>query len=204
MTTQTSSPPQDFAAQRKALRASAIAAREALTPAHRSALMRTLEAHLGELVAHLAPQRLAFCWPYRGEPDLRAWMTQWLAADPARVALLPVVPHAAGPMSFRPWWPGMAMALDRHGIPHPPEGEAIVPDAVLIPCNAFDAAGYRVGYGAGYFDRTLATMETLPIGIAFESARVESVWPQPHDRAMHWIVTERGAFAADPQPRNIR
>ena len=188
--------------QRRALRARTIAARQALTATHRAALMRHLEIHLGELVARLAPTSLGFCWPYRGEPDLRAWVTHWLAADSKRIALLPVVPHQAGPMEFRRLIPGMEMPLDPHGIPHPAEGEPIVPDLILVPCNAFDAAGYRVGYGGGYFDRTLAVMDPVAVGLGFEFARVDDVWPQSHDRPMDWIVTEAGAFAS--QPRNMR
>ncbi|HJV25037.1 MAG TPA: 5-formyltetrahydrofolate cyclo-ligase [Aromatoleum sp.] len=179
---------------RKALRAYGIATREALTAAHRSALMRPLETHLQTLLAELRPTVLGFCWPFRGEPDLRAAVAHWLAADASRIAVLPIVPHQPGPMSFRRWTPGMEMPLDRHGIPHPPEGEPLVPDVVLIPCNAFDGAGYRVGYGAGYFDRTLAVMNPVAVGLGFEFARVDSVNPQPHDRPMDWILTERGAF----------
>lgn len=182
--------PQEY---RKALRLHGIATREALTAAHRSALMRPLETHLQALLAELRPTVLGFCWPFRGEPDLRSSITHWLAADAARIAVLPIVPHKPGPMSFRRWTPGMEMPLDRHGIPHPPEGDTLVPDVVLIPCNAFDGAGYRVGYGAGYFDRTLAVMNPVAVGLGFEFARVDSVHPQPHDRPMDWILTERGA-----------
>lgn len=192
----------DPAEQRRALRARTIAVRQALTATHRAALMRHFETHLGELVARLAPTTLGFCWPYRGEPDLRAWVAHWLAADASRIAALPVVPHQAGPMVFRRWIPGMEMPLDRHGIPHPAEGEPLVPDLILVPCNAFDAAGYRVGYGGGYFDRTLAVMDPVAVGLGFEFARVDDVRPQPHDRPMDWIVTEAGAFPA--QPRNMR
>ncbi|BAL26607.1 5-formyltetrahydrofolate cyclo-ligase [Azoarcus sp. KH32C] len=179
---------------RKALRAHSIATREALTAAHRSALMRQLEPHLQALLTELDPTVLGFCWPFRGEPDLRPSIIHWLSADPSRVAVLPVVPHKPGPMSFRRWMPGMEMPPDRHGIPHPPEGEALVPDVLLIPCNAFDAAGFRVGYGAGYFDRTLAVMNPVAVGLGFEFARADSVHPQPHDRPMDWILTERGAY----------
>jgi len=198
-------PVTELVQQRRALRARTIAAREALTATHRAALMRPLETHLGDLLARLAPTTLGFCWPYRGEPDLRAWVAHWLATDAARVAVLPVVPHQAGPMVFRRWTPGMDMPLDRHGIPHPPDGEPRIPDVMLVPCNAFDAAGYRVGYGGGYFDRTLAVMNPVAVGLGFEFARVEDVWPQAHDRPMDWILTERGAFSATPhQPRNMR
>lgn len=196
MTSEFPVPDIDIAQQRKLLRARGVAAREALTAAHRAALMRHLERHLGDLLARLAPTTLGFCWPYRGEPDLRAWVTHWLAADAGRTAVLPVVPHKAGPMAFRRWTPGMEMPLDRHGIPHPPDGTPLVPDVVLVPCNAFDSAGYRVGYGGGYFDRTLAVMHPIAVGIGFEFSRVASVWPQPHDRPMDWILTESGGFRA--------
>jgi 5,10-methenyltetrahydrofolate synthetase len=187
----------DVASRRRVLRAHAIAEREALTATRRAALMRPLEAHLTRLIAHLAPQRLAFCWPWRGEPDLRAWVTRWMAADAAREALLPVVLDKATPLVFRRWTAGMEMPFDRHGIPHPPAGEFIVPEVVLVPCNAFDGAGYRLGYGGGYFDRTLAVIEPVAVGIGFELGRAATVYPQAHDRPMQWIVTEAGAAPGD-------
>lgn len=179
---------------RRHLREQAIAKRRALSADQRDALTRRLEGHLDGLVARLAPRVLGFCWPYRAEPDLRAWVARWLEADAGRVAALPVVLEKDASMAFRRWRPGMALVADRHGIPHPPEGDALVPDVVLIPCNAFDAAGYRLGYGGGYFDRTLAIIDPIAVGLGFELGRAETVHPQPHDRPMDWIVTENGAF----------
>jgi 5,10-methenyltetrahydrofolate synthetase len=82
------------------------------------------------------------------------------------------------------------------GIPYPPDSEPIVPEAVLLPMNGWDAQGYRLGYGGGYFDRTLAALATKPlvIGISYEQARIETIWPQPWDVPMDFIVTERGAY----------
>ena len=199
-TTLSASAAADIERARRALRERALAERLALPAARRAALMRPLESHLDALVARLAPPVLAFCWPYRGEPDLRAWVCRWLAADGVRVAALPVVLDKAAPMVFRKWTPGMEMAFDRHGIPHPPPGETIVPDAVLVPFNAFDAAGYRLGYGGGYFDRTLALIDPVAIGVGFEFGRAATVHPQPHDRPMQWIVTEAGFFPARTAP----
>ena len=69
----------------------------------------------------------------------------------------------------------------------------------------FRSAGYRVGYGGGYFDRTLATMNPVAVGLGFEFSRVDSVQPQAHDQPMDWILTEQGAFPAPlAQPRNMR
>lgn len=190
-------------AARRKLRERAVAERLALSHERRCALTSRLETHLDALVARLAPTVLAFCWPYRGEPDLRAWVSRWVAHGDGseRVAALPVVLEKATPMVFRKWVPGMELSFDRHGIPHPPEGDAIVPDVVLVPCNAFDAGGYRLGYGGGYFDRTLAVIDPVAIGVGFEFGRAETVFPQPHDCPMDWIVTEDGAFRAEPGPR---
>lgn len=188
----------DIAALRKTLRKQAIAAREALPADTRAALSARIEAHLEILLKTLAPRTLAFCWPWRGEVDLVAWVGRWLAADPGRRAALPEVTEPAQPMGFRRWQPGDAMAVDHHGIPVPVDGARVTPDVILIPLNVFDAAGYRLGYGGGYFDRTLAALAPPPlcIGVAFELARTDSTHPQPHDRPMDWIVTEAGAYPA--------
>lgn len=188
----------ELAAARKKLRERAIAARAAMSERLRAECTAAIERGLAPLLASLDARMLGFCWPFRGEPDLRALVMRWLAADPRRRAALPVVQDKAAPMVFREWWPGMPLSADRHGIPIPGEGEPVVPDVVLIPLNAFDAAGYRLGYGGGYFDRTLAMIDSIAVGVGFESGRVVSTLPQSHDRPMDWIVTERGAFEVAP------
>lgn len=193
-------PEDDIVARRRALRNRVVAEREALTATARHALTHRLEAHLAALLDHIAPTVLGFCWPFRGEPDLQRFVTRWLAADRRRVAALPVVLDRDVPLVFRRWTPETVLVPDRHGIPHPPVGDTLHPDAVLVPLNAFDAAGFRLGYGGGYFDRTLAVLETCAIGVGFELGRVESVFPRPHDQRMDWIVTE----AETAQPRNMR
>jgi 5,10-methenyltetrahydrofolate synthetase len=88
------------------------------------------------------------------------------------------------------------MIEDRYGIHIPARGETLRPDAILMPLNAFDAAGYRLGYGGGYFDRSLAALSPRPhaVGVGFELARVDSIRPQAHDLPMDAIVTEAGTF----------
>ena len=186
--------PAPAAELRRALRAGRIAAREALPEEERRRLTACIETRLDELMASLRPATLAFCWPWRGEVDLLAWVTRWLAADAARRAALPVVVDAAAPLLFRRWQPGMRLDVDRHGIPCPPDGPALRPDALLVPLNVFDGGGYRLGYGGGYFDRSLAALRPAPvaIGVGFELARAASVHPQAHDQPMDWIVTEAG------------
>lgn len=204
-----SAPEPDFAAKRKYLREHALKLRQALPAERREALTGQLVRHLDGLMNTLAPHSLGFCWPYRAEPDLRAWVQMWLAAAPGRAALLPVVLERHAPMVFRRWIPGVPMALDRHGIPHPAEGEALVPEVLLVPLNAFDDRGYRLGYGGGYFDRTLAGMQTVAVGVGFELGRVADTHPQQYDRPMQWVVTEAGVMKprlAPPQlpDRNSR
>jgi 5,10-methenyltetrahydrofolate synthetase len=100
------------------------------------------------------------------------------------------------------------MLADRYGIPTPSSGNFVTPDALLLPVNAFDAAGYRLGYGGGYFDRTLAALNSaqqpvrprpLAIGVGFELARVGSICPEPHDLPLDAMVTERGVFVGITQ-----
>lgn len=182
----------DILARRRVLRNRALGAREALTETAREALSRRLEAHLAVLLARLAPSSVGFCWPFRAEPDLRRFVAGWLAGDAARRAALPVVLDREAPLLFRRWMPGMQLMPDRHGIPHPPAGETLAPELVLVPLNAFDARGFRLGYGGGYFDRTLAVLPACAVGVGFEVGRVDSVLPQPHDRPMDWLVTEAG------------
>ena len=75
-----------------------------------------------------------------------------------------------------------------------PQTEAVVPDVLLMPPVGFDADGYRLGYGGGFFDRTLAAAAPHPlkIGLAREASRIDTIHPQPHDVPMDFVVTERG------------
>ncbi len=191
-----SGPTDDIVQCRNRLRRKALEGRQRLSAAQRQVLEQQLMLHLDKVVEQLAPRSLGFCWPYRAEPDLRAWILAWLARDERRIAALPVVLEKDSAMHFRRWVPGAAMALDRHGIPHPAAALEVKPEVVLVPLNAFDAAGYRLGYGGGYFDRTLAQLDTVAVGVGFELGRVPSTWPQLHDKPMDWIVTEAGAARA--------
>ena len=111
-------------------------------------------------------------------------------------AALPVVIAEHEALRFREWTPETPLAADRYGIPTPSAGDWLIPDLILLPLNGFDAAGYRLGYGGGYFDRTLAALSPRPlaVGVGFEINRVASIRPQPHDQRLDWIVTENGAF----------
>jgi 5-formyltetrahydrofolate cyclo-ligase len=102
---------------------------------------------------------------------------------------------------FREWHPGVELAHGPLGIPYPVSSPLVTPDAVLLPMNGWDTQGYRLGYGAAFFDRTLAGLAKRPvvIGVSYELARLESIYPQPWDIPMDYVVTERGVYRRDPE-----
>jgi 5,10-methenyltetrahydrofolate synthetase len=180
----------DSAAFRSRLRREKIAARMALPADVHELASASIEKRLEVLLADRPPQVIGFCWPLRNEFDCRPLVERlltsgWRAAQPVVVA-------PAAPMVFRPWTPATSMTVDRHGIPIPTGGETVTPNVVLLPLVAFDSLGYRIGYGGGYFDRTLAALSPSPfaVGVGFELARVDSVRPEPHDVRLDAIVTE--------------
>jgi 5,10-methenyltetrahydrofolate synthetase len=194
MDTQGKSVPDEARACRAAMRKRAQAVRKTAPLLQRIAWEASIMDHLDALIGQLAPRVLAFCWPYQAEADCREWVQRWLDGDAARVAALPAVQEKDAPLVFRRWWPGAELAPDLLGIPFPAHGEEVTPDVALVPLNAFDARGYRLGYGGGYFDRTLAAMRMITVGVGFELGRENDVLPQAHDRAMNWLVTEAGVF----------
>lgn len=187
----------DSSVFRAALRGEKLAARMALAEDSRLALSARIEAHLLPLLTPLAPQTLAFCASVRGEFDAQPLVS--LLIERGWRGAMPVVDAPDTPMSFRHWTPASAMGTDRYGIPVPVEGETIAPDIVLLPLVAFDSQGFRLGYGRGYFDRTLAALVPRPfsIGVGFEFARVKDIRPQPHDIRLDVIVTEAGIVRHD-------
>lgn len=197
---------EELRAFRNALRTRLVAAREAMPAETRAPRCGRIERHLDALLDLLRPVILAFCWPFRGEFDARALIARRLPGGLR--ACLPVVVGEGQPLRFREWSPASEMVEDRYGIHIPAQGAWLRPDAIMMPLNAFDAAGYRLGYGGGYFDRSLASMQPRPraVGVGFELARVDSIRPQAHDLPMDFIVTEAGLFevaAGRLQPKNI-
>ena len=150
---------------------------------------------VGRLLAVLPqPRCVAFCWPVKHEPDVVAAVETWISRGAQ--AALPVVVEESAPLSFRAWTREAPLHPDRYGIPTPTTGDWLHPDLLLLPLNGFDAAGFRLGYGGGYFDRTLAVLSPRPlvVGVGFEINRLPSIEPQAHDQRLDWIVTEAGAF----------
>ena len=187
----------ELKAWRKAERQRLIAARETLDAATLERFRERMDAHIERAFPGLAMAKLAFCWPIRGEYDARH-IARTLRERGALTAL-PVVVAPRTPMIFREWRPGVETAIGGLGIPYPVNSAAVVPDAVLLPMNGWDGGGYRLGYGAGFFDRTLASLPKKPavIGVTYEIARMDTIHPQSWDIPVDWVVTERGVYRRD-------
>lgn len=193
----------DVARWRKAERTRLRAERQALSVEARLAVGTALAGHLRDLLlARLDGARgkvFSGYWPIKGEPDLRPLMAE-LHGSGVTVAL-PIVEQKAAPLVFRRWTPDTIMVRGDWNIPvPPPEAEALTPDVTLAPLMGWDSAGFRLGYGGGYFDRTLAVLTPRPvtIGVGFQSARLSTIYPQPHDIPLDMIVTEAGVQVAGP------
>ncbi len=139
----------------------------------------------------LENHRIGFYWPHQGEYDPLPVMT--LLKTRGATLALPEVVNKDEPLRFIEWWPEAPMKKDIYGIPFPDNTCEIAVDSIIIPLLGFDEQGYRLGYGSGYFDRTLAALNPRPltIGVAFEMFRLPTIHPQQHDIPMDYIVTEQ-------------
>ena len=188
--------PADLAAWRKDRRRELLARREALPLAER----RASDARIGELILAgfpmLAQMTIGFYWPIKGEVDPRVTLHR-LRERGARTAL-PVGVAKGEPLRFLEWRPDTPTIPGPMGLPIPQGSEALVPDAVLAPPVGFGPLGYRLGYGAGFFDRTLAAAQPRPLalGLAREVSRMDTIFPQDWDIPMDFILTEEGIYTA--------
>ncbi len=184
----------EIKAWRKTLRREILGARQKLEREERWRLVRAV----AEGVRHVLPEprghRVGFYWPIHGELDLRFLVEQWCESGAS--AGVPVVVEKQAPVEFWVWRPGMRMQPGFWNIPQPPQRVLLRPDVLIVPLVGFDAAGYRLGYGGGYYDRTLAALDSKPlcIGVGLEMGRLETIYPQPHDIPMDVVVTEIGSF----------
>ena len=191
--------PPDLKAWRRSERQRLIAARIALSPATLEAWRQRIDRFLELSFPGLAQRRLAFCWPIKGEYDARHFART--LRDKGALTALPVVVAPRTPLVFREWHPGIELVKGPLDIPYPANSSEVAPDGVLLPMNGWDRQGYRLGYGGGFFDRTLAAMTKKPvvIGISYELARMETIFPQSWDIPMDYVVTEAGVYRRDPE-----
>ncbi|MBI1189009.1 MAG: 5-formyltetrahydrofolate cyclo-ligase [Alphaproteobacteria bacterium] len=132
-------------------------------------------------------------WPFRGEIDVKP-LARDLVARGTRVGL-PVVVTPKAPVEFREWTPDAAMTRGVWNIPIPDGTPLVHPACLIVPLVGFDGLGFRLGYGGGYYDRTLAASRPRPwtIGLGFDLGRLATIHPLDHDIPMDGIVTEGGS-----------
>ena len=186
----------ELLAWRKAERQRLISRRMAASPADHARWSASIQATLGALMPFASGWVVGLCWPFQAEFDARP-VAAHLRSHGARLAL-PAVLGKGRPLEFREWWPDVAMTTGVYDLPVPAGTEVLVPDALLVPPVGFGNRGDRLGYGGGFFDRTLAALDPRPLTIAhaFELSRMPTTEPQWHDIPMDLIVTEAGIEAS--------
>lgn len=177
---------------RKLQRQALIAQRMAAPAELRLAQGDAAKQHLRSAVNIGAHRVIGIYWPLRAEMDVRDIGRAHLQGG--GIVGLPVVVERNAAVEFWRWEPGMKMQKGIWDIPIPAEREVVHPELLIVPLVGFDAASYRLGYGGGYYDRTIAAAMPRPlcVGLGFSAAALPSIFPQPHDIPMQMIVTERG------------
>ena len=155
---------------------------------HSGQIARWLDEALGDISGRI----VSAYWSFRGEADLRPWMEG--LAERGGICALPVVVQRHAPLTFQSWRRGDALKPGIWNIPIPSDGADVTPDIVIAPVVGFDPACYRLGYGGGFFDRTLAALPRPPriVGVGYARQAIRTIYPQGHDIPMDMIVTELG------------
>ena len=133
-------------------------------------------------------------WPIKGEFDTLPALFRWAEADADRVIGLPVVDKATKQLSFQVWYPGCEMEDDAYGIPKPKGTPVFKPTLLLVPCVGYGPGGVRLGYGGGFYDRTLATLAPRPttVGLAYSQGCLPWLQAEPHDVPLDTVLTDEG------------
>jgi 5-formyltetrahydrofolate cyclo-ligase len=133
-------------------------------------------------------------WPIKGEFDALPALYRWSEADEARRIGLPVINRETKQLRFHVWYPGCPMEEDAYGIPKPKDTEAFEPQLLLVPCVGYGPRGLRLGYGGGFYDRTLAALQPRPltVGVGYANGFVPWLQPEPHDVPLDVMLTDEG------------
>ncbi|MEP7371627.1 MAG: 5-formyltetrahydrofolate cyclo-ligase [Nitrosospira sp.] len=181
---------------RKHRRIELMTRRESVSEAEHRCWSTAITRSLEQGFPSLQNSVVGFCWPHRGEYDPRPAMDYF--GERGATLALPEIVNKHEALYFRKWWREAPMKIGAYDIPVPDNTDPVTVGAVITPMIGFDQQGFRLGYGGGYFDRTLVAIVPRPlaIGVAFEMLRLDSVHPQPHDIPMDFIVTEAGIYRA--------
>lgn len=195
---------------KRALRKQAIAERARLVAGFdAAAAARAIRDRFLETFAPTPGTVVSAFWPVGEELDIKPL----LEALHGRgcVCTLPVVTIKHMPLTFRVWEPGMPFIVSSFGIPEPgPDRPPATPDISLVPLLAFDEEGYRLGYGGGYYDRTIEQLRLLrrdppylTVGVAFEGQLRSDVPHESFDQPLDWILTEQKARHFAPRVPSV-
>ncbi|WP_421790333.1 5-formyltetrahydrofolate cyclo-ligase [Hyphobacterium sp.] len=177
-------------------RKAALARRKAAHAALPDAAAALVEHFPDEIWPGVGKVVAAYCATHSEIDPIRLMET--FHCEQARIAL-PRVDGPDQPLTFHQWQPGDELEIGAHGIAAPKSGAPVLePELLLVPLVAFDQRGMRLGYGGGYYDRTLAALRAkksvMAVGIAFEVQGVKKLPTQRHDQPLDWIVTEKRAY----------
>ncbi|GHC87969.1 5-formyltetrahydrofolate cyclo-ligase [Pseudorhodoferax aquiterrae] len=189
---------EDKARARKALRAALLEARLALPD--RMERARALQQVMRIWLVGRPDTVIGAYWPIKGEFDPLPALHRWkedgeLQGEATRKRIgLPVVDKVHKTLTFHAWYPGCPMEEDAYGIPKPKGTEVVVPTLLFVPCVGYAAGGYRLGYGGGFYDRTLATLQPKPmtVGLGFGTGFLDDFEPEPHDVPLDAILNDHG------------
>ena len=142
-------------------------------------------------------------WPIKGEFDALPALYRWSEAEPGRRIGLPVMNRETKQLTFHVWYPGCPMEEDAYGIPKPKDTELIVPTLLFVPCVGYGPGGYRLGYGGGFYDRTLQALQPQPftVGLGFADGFVPDFEAQAHDVPLQAILNDHGVVWPVPDFR---
>jgi 5-formyltetrahydrofolate cyclo-ligase len=139
-------------------------------------------------------------WAIKGEFDALPALYRWSEADDKRRIGLPVMNRDTKQLRFHVWYPGCPMEEDAYGIPKPKDTEAFQPQLLLVPCVGFGPGGLRLGYGGGFYDRTLAALDPRPVtvGVGYAHGFVPWLEAEAHDVPLDVVLTEDGVHWQRP------
>jgi 5-formyltetrahydrofolate cyclo-ligase len=178
--------------ERQALRSKLVAARQALPDRLERAVH--LQSVLRVWLASRQETAIGAYWPIKGEFDPLPALYRWSEATPDRLVGLPVVNKVKGSLRFHEWFPGCPTELDAFDIPKPKGTDVFQPDMLLLPCVGYGPEGVRLGYGGGFYERTVLSLQPRPltVGLCYSNGFLPMLRGAPGDLALDALITDDG------------